>query len=196
MTTRDNARRPQISVVVMEKSRHENARNLGEESAQNVPGYSGLNMGGGNPRIVYGRGRGNVRVKDTRPLAFGITTGEWNKAASDAMRAHVGDDRHAAKKLADILECSPRTAENYLQGRTAPGGVHFLRAYAAIPEFTAEVRRLSAMESSLDPEFERAAMDFLRVASARLARRPGAEAVGSDDAGLSPASPPASHGEV
>jgi hypothetical protein len=37
----------------------------------------------------------------------------------------------------------PRTAENFLLGRTTPSGIHFLRAYAMIPEFTAEVRRLT-----------------------------------------------------
>lgn len=112
---------------------------------------------GTNPRNI-------IRGRDTRALpAYEITQGDWLKASQTAMQAHVGDDRSGAKKLADILECSPRTAENYLQGRTAPSGLHFLRALASIPEFQAEVRRLSAMQADMDPEFDRAAMALLQV---------------------------------
>jgi hypothetical protein len=99
--------------------------------------------------------------------AYEITQGDWLKASQTAMQAHVGDNRSSAKKLADILECSPRTAENYLQGRTAPSGIHFLRALAVIPEFQAEVRRISQMQSDLDPEFERAANALLQIAQRR-----------------------------
>lgn len=84
------------------------------------------------------------------------------------MRAHVGEDRHAAKRLGNILECSPRTAENFLLGRTTPSGIHFLRAYAMIPTFTAEVRRLTGMAASQDPAFERDLAAFLVRASAHL----------------------------
>lgn len=126
------------------------------------------NMGGQTAREFRGDKLGSFRGQRAKPLAFGITQLEWSERSSEAMRTHVGDDRHAAKKLSTILECSPRTAENFLLGRTTPSGIHFLRAYASIPEFTAEVRRLTRMEQSMDPLFEQAAMAFLRVAQARL----------------------------
>lgn len=108
--------------------------------------------------------RNMSRGRDTRLLpAYEITQGDWIRASQKAMQAHVGNDKSGAKLLADILECSPRTAENYLQGRTAPSGLHFLRALASIPEFQAEVRRLSAMQADRDPEFDRAAMALLQV---------------------------------
>lgn len=91
--------------------------------------------------------------------------------SSAAMRAHVGNDKHAAKRLGRILECSPRTAENYLLGRTSPAGIYFLRAYASIPEFTAEVRRLTGMQASQDPAFERDLAMFLTRASQHLDQR-------------------------
>jgi hypothetical protein len=94
-------------------------------------------------------------------------------ASSQAMRDHVGDDRHAAKRLGNILECSPRTAENFLLGRTTPSGIHFLRAYAMIPEFTAEVRRLTGMQQSQDPAFERDLAMFLTRASQHLDKTKG-----------------------
>jgi len=110
-----------------------------------------------NPRNI-------IRGRDTRVLpAFNITQGDWLKQSQAAMQAFVGTDRSGAKKISNVLDCSPRTAENYLQGRTAPSGIHFLRALACIPEFEAEVRRLSAMESDMDPEFDRAAMALLQV---------------------------------
>lgn len=122
-------------------------------------------------REFRGSVRGKFRGENAKPLAFEISQGGWNDVASGAMRAHVGDDKHAAKRLSRILECSPRTAENYLLGRTTPSGIHFLRAYAVIPEFTAEVRRLTGMQQSLDPEFERDLAAFLNRADKHLAQR-------------------------
>jgi hypothetical protein len=115
-------------------------------------------------RLSTGTNPRNIRGRDTRALpAYTITQGDWLKKSQAAMLAFVGEDRSGAKKISDALDCSPRTAENYLQGRTAPSGIHFLRALAAIPEFEAEVRRLSAMQADMDPEFDRAAMALLQV---------------------------------
>lgn len=103
---------------------------------------------------------------------LGISQSDWLGESSKAMREHVGgSDNHAAKRLARILECSPRTAENYLSGEYAPGGIYFLRAYALIPEFAAEVRRLTCMEQSLDPQFESALAQFLVKASKHMDAR-------------------------
>jgi hypothetical protein len=127
-----------------------------------------VNMGAPIARRDRGDARRNNCGKSGKPLAFGLTQKDWSDTSSAAMRSHVGDDRHAAKRLGNILECSPRTAENFLLGRTTPSGIHFLRAYAMIPEFTAEVRRLTGMQSSQDPTFERDLANFLVRASKHL----------------------------
>lgn len=139
------------------------AKTASEERADDT-GNGSVSVG----KKTYGRKAAHRRVETTRPLAFGITQVEWTDTSSKAMQDHVGNDRHAASRLSRILECSPRMAEGYLQGRTAPSGIHFLRAYAMIPEFTAEVRRLTGMEQSLDPAFERDLAQFLVRASQRL----------------------------
>lgn len=141
--------------------------------ARNDDGAASLNMGGSIARRVRGDIRRNSHAQNAKPLAFELTQLAWQEAASKAMRDHVGEDRHAAKRLGNILECSPRTAENFLLGRTTPSGIHFLRAYAMIPEFTAEVRRLTGMAQSLDPAFERDLAVFLTRATSHLDKTRG-----------------------
>ncbi len=50
-----------------------------------------------------------------------------------------------------------------LQAKTAPSGIHFLRALAVIPEFQAEVRRIAAMQTDMDPELERATTALIQA---------------------------------
>lgn len=142
-------------------------------------GSSALNVGAHQDRDFRGSRNGSFRGQSrnvlAKPEAFSITQQSWSDRAAQAMRDHVGDDRHAAKRLCNILECSPRTAENFLLGRTTPSGIHFLRAYAMIPEFTAEVRRLTGKEASQDPTFERDLAAFLSRASQHLDRTTSAQ---------------------
>lgn len=123
-------------------------------SLRHVPQESSEGNKLNNSNGPYAR---QVRVPDTRTIpAYELTQGDWLKISADAMKRHVQGFESEAKRLADILKCSPRTAENYLQARTAPSGLHLLRALASIPEFEAEVRRISAMETNSDPHLERA----------------------------------------
>lgn len=121
--------------------------------------------------VSHGRKPAHRRVESGKPLAFSLTHGALAEATAKAYRDEVGDDAHSAKRLSRILECSWRTAENYLQGRTVPNAIHMLRSYAAIPAFAAEVRRLTGMEQSLDPEFERDLSAFMQRAAGYLERR-------------------------
>lgn len=136
--------------------------------ARNSVNLGARNTGAEVTRQFRGDKRANFRGDSGKPLAFGLSQGQWQDASSAAMRAHVGNDRHAAKRLSNILECSPRTAENFLLGRTAPSGIHLLRAMAIIPEFAAEVRRLTGMEAALDPMFGRDLVDFMTKATRYL----------------------------
>ena len=114
-------------------------------------------------RKFRGDTRGKLRGEQGSNGAFGLTQLEWNEISAEAMRRHVGNDRSGAKLLADRLECSPRTAENYLQAKTAPSGIHFLRALSVIPEFQAEVRRIASMHTDMDPELERATTALIQA---------------------------------
>jgi hypothetical protein len=145
------------------------------QNARNSDGLAALNTGAASARRSRGRDSRNTSGQNAKPLAFELTQKAWSDTASKAMRDHCGDDRHAAKRLGNILECSPRTAENFLLGRTTPSGIHFLRAYAMIPEFTAEVRRLTGMAQSMDPKFERDLAMFLTSASRHLDSTKGDE---------------------
>lgn len=63
----------------------------------------------------------------------------------DWLRAHWGMQRHAEKRLARAIGCSPRTVENWMRGLSAPGGEQLLRLMAECDglaeEIMAEVRR-------------------------------------------------------
>ncbi len=72
-----------------------------------------------------------------------------------ALRAAFGETKAAAKNVARAANSNLRAAENWLAGRNAPDAVHMLRLMATVPEFAAEVRKLTGMASDMDPEFER-----------------------------------------
>ncbi len=104
-----------------------------------------------HPRVYNPR---KDRAGNGRSLAYSITHGDWLKAVQKVMREHVGEGPGGAKKLAELLECSPRTAENYLLGRTTPAGVMDLRCLNAIPGYAALKRELAEMEMNLDPRVQ------------------------------------------
>lgn len=96
----------------------------------------------------------NVRGSSARPLAYTISQGDWLKRVSKVMRAHTGDRPGAAKVLADEVQCSEKTTQNWLDGRNAPTGVLDLRCMHAIPGYAALKREIAAMESDLDPRVQ------------------------------------------
>lgn len=96
-------------------------------------------------------------------MSFEITQNDWNKLAGEAIKAYMHSAGRTAKEVAAELGCSDRTIDNYVEGLTAPAGLYHLRALSVIPEYAAEVRRVSGMTDT-DPEFERANMDLARAA--------------------------------
>lgn len=74
--------------------------------------------------------------------------------SKQAFRDFAGDGPEASGLVAEALECSKATAKNYLDGRNVPTGLYDLRAYHAIPQYTAMKRELAAMESDLDPRVQ------------------------------------------
>lgn len=143
-------------VIGMENSRGANTRNF-----QGIPGNSF--------RVAPGRNfRGNLRNifrgETTKAPAFELTTAEWNEMSAEAFRDHMREEGLSVKELADKIGTSDRTAENYITGRTAPAGLHFLRALAVIPEFEARVRYVAALVAECDPRAQSAQNDLIRAA--------------------------------
>jgi hypothetical protein len=83
-----------------------------------------------------------------------MTQREWRMECSKAFRDYVGDRPGAAKALAEVIECSPKTAQSWLDGESTPAGILNLRAMATVPAYEALCRQIAAMESTLDPRLQ------------------------------------------
>lgn len=105
----------------------------------------------------------NIRAESTRPLAYTITHRDLLKRSSAAFREFVGPRPGGAKIVADVLDCSDRTAQNYLDGRNLPGGIHDLRALHAVPPYAAMKREIAAMETAIDPRLQAKLSEFARA---------------------------------
>lgn len=75
---------------------------------------------------------------------------------SEALRKAYGQERASAKAIARAANTNERTARNWLEGRALPNFMSTLRLMATTPELRSAMDRLTAMESDLDPEAERA----------------------------------------
>lgn len=155
-------------VVSMGNSRGAFTRNVQGDDVNNLRGAPPRKFSG-NVRNIF---RGEPKDFERAP-AFEMTTAEWNETSSGAINAHMRDNGLSLKELAQEIGCSDRTAENYVSGRTAPAGLHFLRCIAVIPEFQAEVRRVSAMAGEADPMADAAAHALMRAAQKFLDARAG-----------------------
>lgn len=88
-------------------------------------------------------------------LAFQITQAEYIARTTGSLRLAYVNERMPIKKLADDAGSSVATAKNWWEQRNAPEGLYHLRLLATVPEYQAEVRRLTNMQADMDPEFER-----------------------------------------
>lgn len=104
-------------------------------------------------------------------LAFKITHGEYTKRITGQLRVAFANDRYPVKKIADVAECSVATAKNWWEQRCAPEGLHLARLVAVVPEVGGEYRRITNMETDLDPELERDVLQLQLTASRILAAK-------------------------
>lgn len=72
-----------------------------------------------------------------------------------ALQRTFGSEKSSAKKLALVIGGNERTAANLLAKRNLPDALNMLILMARVPEFAAEVRRLTNMRADMDPRFER-----------------------------------------
>lgn len=105
----------------------------------------------------------NLSANNGRPRAFRLTQRDWRMLSSGAFREHVGDRSGAAKALADEVECSPKTAQSWLDGESTPAGILDLRAMATIPAYAALKREVAAMEMDMDPRIQAKLMELYQM---------------------------------
>lgn len=89
-------------------------------------------------------------------------------AFTGSLHRAFGGRASPIKELARAANINQRTAENLYAGKSAPSALVMLKLIAGVPEFAAEVRRLTGMEQDLDPEFER---DFSALVQRFMARK-------------------------
>lgn len=116
----------------------------------------------GDPMLAIGRA-GRRKEAGAEVLALSRTAVKDRLAA--AMRAAVANSNAPAKALARLADVNAATAKNWLAGKHPPGAVNLLTMLARVPELRAEVRRLTAMEAGIDPEFERDLSAVIAAAS-------------------------------
>lgn len=110
--------------------------------------------------MSYGKKAQNIsgaegaKVLPDAPV-FQINQGEYQKRITGALRLAFVNDRFPVKKIAELADANEATAKNWWEGKSTPLGLNLLRLMATVPELHAEVRRLMAMGSDLDPMFER-----------------------------------------
>jgi hypothetical protein len=101
-----------------------------------------------------GQNAGNFSANIGRPRAFHLTQSQWRKMSSDSWRAFAGNRPGAAKFIAEEVECSPKTAQSWLDGESTPAGILDMRAMAKNPIYAALKREIAGMESTMDPRLQ------------------------------------------
>ena len=169
-----SAQPPRSWVMAMGNSRGNLTRNVHVDDAHTVRVSA--------PRKFSGNIRNIFRGEPHAIPAFEITTADWNEMAAEAFNQHMQEEGISLKELADKIGCSDRTAENYTQARSAPAGLHFLRAIAVIPQFEAKVRWVAALHADGNPAAMREALELVRAAQKFLDARDRADQSSHEEA--------------
>lgn len=96
----------------------------------------------------------NFSAANTEPRAFRLTQREWRELSRTAFRDHTRGLQKPAHVIAEKLDCSPKTAQSWLDGDSTPAGILDLRALNRIPEYAALKREIAAMETEFDPRLQ------------------------------------------
>ena len=85
------------------------------------------------------------------------------KQVADALVVDFGQYRATHKRIARITGATEKTAENWTSGANTPHLVYFLRLLPHSPALRGVVRKLCQMEADLDPDFQKAFAEFMRM---------------------------------
>jgi hypothetical protein len=91
-----------------------------------------------------------------------INDREFARIVSDALWQHYGPMKSTAKRIANDCGASVGTARNWLDALCPPSSVYLKRLEAKVPRLAAEMRRLTALEADLNPDFQRELSELVR----------------------------------
>jgi hypothetical protein len=92
---------------------------------------------------------------------------ELAKEIASALVVDFGHYRSTHKTIAQRAGVSPETVKKWIAADSAPSLVYFLRLLPHSPALQAVVRKLSLMESELDPHFQQAFAAFMQMVGKR-----------------------------
>lgn len=101
-----------------------------------------------------------------------ISNDDLAQIVSRALQVAFSDRKSGVKEVQRVANTNERTAKNWWAGKNAPDGLNLLKLMAEVPELRAEVRRLTAMETDMDPHFERAMSDAMVLFQKMLKGKP------------------------
>jgi hypothetical protein len=85
------------------------------------------------------------------------------QVVSGVLKGAFADKKSGIKTIQKVANSNYRTAKNWWEGRNAPDGLNLLKLMAEVPELQAEVRRLTAMATDLDPHLDHAMGEVMRL---------------------------------
>jgi hypothetical protein len=103
---------------------------------------------------LSGLNGGNFSSAETKPRAYRLTQRDWRGLSSGAFREHTKGMVKPSHVIAEVIECSPKTAQSWLDGESTPAGILDLRAMLRIPTYAALKREIAEMESDMDPRLQ------------------------------------------
>lgn len=122
--------------------------------AQPIEGNSMNRFRGRSTGNLSGNSAGNFSAESTKPRAFRVTQREWRELSSQAWHDFAGNRPGAAKFIAEEIECSPKTAQSWLDGESTPAGILDMRAMSRNPIYAALKREIAGMQTDLDPRLQ------------------------------------------
>ena len=93
----------------------------------------------------------------------GMNERGFAQVVGDALQAHYGPLKSAAKRCANDAGASVQSAKNWLGGMCAPSAIYLKRLECKVPGLAAEMRRLQAMQSELNPDYQRDLSAFIQL---------------------------------
>lgn len=106
----------------------------------------------------------NLTARNIRPNSVhNLSDADLTTIITQSLRDAFADKKSAVKGIMRVANCNERTAKNWYSGKNSPDALNLLRLMAEIPELQAEVRRLTSMQSDLDPHFEKAMNETVQL---------------------------------
>jgi hypothetical protein len=115
------------------------------------------------------------KTEKIRPPVTTMSTNELTETLKDTLhRAFDGTDA-PIERVAQKAGSNKRAAKGWWEGDNCPSAHSLLNLMATVPEFGAEVLRLTGLHAGIDPEFEREMHALWRTFNQAMDRKRGGE---------------------